>query len=215
MASSSFLSESARWKAVRTRDATADGLFVYAVRTTRIYCRPVCKTRLARQANVTFYDNAEAAERDGYRACKRCKPHIVGLMPDETAVQQIRALIEHTLPAMQTGDIAGLFSLTKLANQAGVSKWHFHRVFKDVTGVTPMEYMRRQNQLDKSSLDVEASGHQLHASIESNLTTTSPEWATEAEDSGKEVNSDDFLISLKTLYACIGQTPDKYEYPFD
>ena len=63
-----------RWTAVLTRDESADGAFYHAVATTGIYCRPGCASRTPHRHNVAFYDNAEAAERDSYRPCKRCKP---------------------------------------------------------------------------------------------------------------------------------------------
>ena len=63
-----------RWERVVARDAAADGTFVYAVRTTGVYCRPSCGARLARPENVEFYSTTESARRAGFRACKRCKP---------------------------------------------------------------------------------------------------------------------------------------------
>ncbi|KKY15717.1 putative dna repair and transcription factor ada [Diplodia seriata] len=70
----------ARWRALATRDPHAHTSFVYAVRSTRIYCRPTCPARLARRANIDFYDSAAAAVTalPGYRACKRCRPDVVG-----------------------------------------------------------------------------------------------------------------------------------------
>src|SRR4051794_18127439 len=69
-----FSIEVERWEALERRDARADGAFVYAVRTTGIYCRPTCRSRRPNRANVRFFDSYEAAERAGYRACKRCEP---------------------------------------------------------------------------------------------------------------------------------------------
>ncbi|EXJ88491.1 hypothetical protein A1O1_05421 [Capronia coronata CBS 617.96] len=72
--STSYITPSSRWKALMTRDGLATSAFVYAVLTTKIYCRPDCKARLARRANVVFYATAAQAEKAGFRACKRCKP---------------------------------------------------------------------------------------------------------------------------------------------
>lgn len=69
-----YSTPSDRWRALTQRDSLATDAFVYAVRTTRIYCRPDCRARLARRANVSFYDTGAQAEHDGFRACKRCKP---------------------------------------------------------------------------------------------------------------------------------------------
>lgn len=138
--------DSARWNAVQRRDPIADGSFVYAVRTTKIYCRPVCKARLARRANISFYINAQGAEDAGYRSCKRCRPEVAGLMPEERAVRRVRSMVERELvsptPVVE-GEEARPHNRT-LARRARVSKWHFHRTFKEITGLTPVEYKRRQ-----------------------------------------------------------------------
>ena len=84
-----FSNDTRKWLAVQSRDKKADGLFVYAVRTTKIFCRPVCKARLARRSNVAFYSSAQEAESAGYRACKRCKPTASGVMPEEAAVNKV------------------------------------------------------------------------------------------------------------------------------
>ncbi|KAB5563411.1 metal binding domain of Ada-domain-containing protein, partial [Coniochaeta sp. 2T2.1] len=123
------------WKAVKEKDASADGNFVYAVRTTKIYCRPVCRARLPREANVAFYDTAAEAERAGYRSCKRCKPDLAGQVPENHAVRRVRAMVAKEFPSN------GGLGLAEMARQAGLSKWHFHRVFKEVTSMTPTEYV--------------------------------------------------------------------------
>ena len=203
MTGSTYLSWSARWNAVKTRDPGADGYFIYAVRTTKIYCRPVCKARLARQANVVFYDSAEEAERAGYRACKRCKPQLLGQMPEENAVVQIRALIEQRLPRAEIpGRPSDLKNLAELAREAGLSKWHFHRVFKEVTGLTPMAYLRQRNQ-DYSFSETDLTSSQPSGSSAPATRVT--------EDSGDrrgqepavdpalifdDINFDDFLADL-------------------
>jgi methylphosphotriester-DNA--protein-cysteine methyltransferase len=143
--------DSGRWVAVQRRDPVADGSFVYAVRTTKIYCRPVCKARLARRANVSFYGDAQDAEKAGYRACKRCRPEVAGPMPEERAVLRVRALIDREMAQpIQTAEKEvekkeGAKGHTRgLARRARVSKWYFHRTFKEITGLTPAEYRRCQ-----------------------------------------------------------------------
>src|SRR4029077_10958099 len=69
-----FAGDEQRWAAVVRRDPAADGEFYYAVRTTGVYCRPSCAARLARHENVSFHLTRQAAERAGFRPCKRCKP---------------------------------------------------------------------------------------------------------------------------------------------
>ncbi|EFX01742.1 DNA repair and transcription factor [Grosmannia clavigera kw1407] len=134
-----FDTDTARWRAVQQRNAAADGAFVYAVRTTLIYCRPNCKARLARRANVVFFSGPATAEDSGFRACKRCKPRVVGIMPEDRAVVRIREMLQEAA----TG-AADYGTLGRMASQAGVSRWHFHRKFKELTGLTPLAYLRQQ-----------------------------------------------------------------------
>jgi AraC family transcriptional regulator of adaptative response/methylated-DNA-[protein]-cysteine methyltransferase len=127
-----FLSDDARWEAVRRRDPAADGAFYYSVRTTGVYCRPSCAARLARRENVAFHLSCEDAERAGFRPCKRCRPSEAGIAERQgAAVAKACALID-AADEMPT--------LKALADIAGLSRFHFHRVFKAVTGVTPKAY---------------------------------------------------------------------------
>lgn len=131
-AAESFSSEEARWAAVERRDRRADGVFYYSVRTTGVYCRPSCASRLARRENVTFYSTREEAERAGFRPCKRCRPNEIAVDEQHTvAVARACRLIEESLemPDLET-----------LAAVAGMSRFHFHRVFKKITGLTPKAY---------------------------------------------------------------------------
>lgn len=141
-----YRDDGARWKAVQQRERAADGSFVYAVRTTKIYCRPVCTARLARRDNVEFFDQPREAESAGYRPCKRCKPE-GGMMPEAAATTRIRALIQQEMQqrnssdGVRGGDVGDIAKTTsRLARKAQVSKWHFHRTFKEITGSTPSEY---------------------------------------------------------------------------
>jgi AraC family transcriptional regulator of adaptative response/methylated-DNA-[protein]-cysteine methyltransferase len=121
-----------RWAAVLARDVAADGQFVYAVRTTGIYCRPSCASRTARPENVEFHATPAAAERAGFRACKRCRP-------DRPAQTQAHAsLVTELCRYIERSEQPP--SLETLAQRAGLSAFHLHRVFKAVTGVTPKQY---------------------------------------------------------------------------
>jgi AraC family transcriptional regulator of adaptative response/methylated-DNA-[protein]-cysteine methyltransferase len=118
-----------RWNAVRTRNAQADGAFVYSVRSTGVYCRPSCPARPARPENVAFHDSCEQAEAAGFRACLRCQPKAPPLAERHAqAVARACRLIE---AADQEPD------LDTIAREAGMSRFHFHRVFKAHTGITP------------------------------------------------------------------------------
>jgi hypothetical protein len=88
---------------------------------------------------VSFYDTPQEAREAGFRACKRCKPEMEGSMPDEAAVKKIRAFVSSGGGGAGDG---GLMSLGQMARMTGLSKWHFHRVFKKCVGVTPVEYVR-------------------------------------------------------------------------
>jgi AraC family transcriptional regulator of adaptative response/methylated-DNA-[protein]-cysteine methyltransferase len=122
-----------RWRAVTTRDRRADGTFYYSVRTTGVYSRPSCVARPARRENVLFFDTAAEAESAGFRPCRRCRPTEPTLNERHTAavVQACRLV---------TGR-QGRVSLDDLAGAVGFSRFHFHRVFKSVTGLTPHSYM--------------------------------------------------------------------------
>ena len=121
-----------RWQAVLGRDRQADAHFVYAVRTTGIYCRPSCPARTAKPENVTFHASAEEAERLGFRPCRRCRPN-ESSTPTAHAVR-VAALCRFIENAPEAPTLA------ELATRAGLSRWHLQRVFKAVAGVTPKAY---------------------------------------------------------------------------
>jgi AraC family transcriptional regulator of adaptative response/methylated-DNA-[protein]-cysteine methyltransferase len=121
-----------RWPAVVARDPTADGRFYYSVRTTGVYCRPSCGARSARPENVEFHATAEDAERAGFRPCRRCKP-------DQPArAEQHAALVAELCRFIERAEQAP--TLDELAQRAGLSSSHLHRLFKEITGVTPKAY---------------------------------------------------------------------------
>ncbi|TCS37070.1 AraC family transcriptional regulator of adaptative response/methylated-DNA-[protein]-cysteine methyltransferase [Paucimonas lemoignei] len=121
-----------RWAAVAARDASADGSFFYAVKTTGVYCRPSCASRLARLEHVSFFDSCDAAEAAGFRPCRRCKPDQMSLAALHAAkVTEACRMIEQSVH---------LPTLAELAQLAGLSHYHFHRLFKQITGLTPRQY---------------------------------------------------------------------------
>jgi len=126
--------QDAQWRAVVARDASANGTFVYSVRSTGVYCRPSCPSRLAKRANVQFHASPKDAERAGFRPCKRCKPDQPGL------AEQQAAKVAEACRFIEAADCAP--SLDELAKRARMSAFHFHRVFKATTGVTPAAYAR-------------------------------------------------------------------------
>ncbi len=131
-----FSTASSRWRAVASRDAAADGAFVFAVRTTGVYCRPSCTSRAARRENVCFFDSCEAAERAGFRACRRCGPNRA---PSQAP---LAAAVAHACRAIAKAERTP--SLDALARAAGYSAAHFHRAFRKATGMTPRAYGEAQ-----------------------------------------------------------------------
>ncbi len=123
------VSDADRYEAIRRRDRAADGEFFYGVETTGVFCKPSCGARPPLRKNVRFFTDTGAAQRAGFRPCKRCKP----LEKDASAVTVARlcALIDRS---------ENRLSLQALAREAGMSPYHLHRVFKAVTGLTPRAY---------------------------------------------------------------------------
>ncbi len=121
-----------RYEAVRRRDAREDGRFVYAVATTGVYCRPSCSARPALRRNVSFHPNGEAAERAGFRPCKRCRPD------GPSAAERRAVAIAAACRAIEGAE--SVPSLRELADAARMSPSHFHRRFRAATGLTPRDY---------------------------------------------------------------------------
>jgi AraC family transcriptional regulator of adaptative response/methylated-DNA-[protein]-cysteine methyltransferase len=143
-----------RWAAVIARDPAADGSFIYSVRTTGVYCRPSCAARQARPEHVAFHLTTADAERAGFRPCLRCRPDRPPLIEQHAAtVARLCRFIERAERAP---------SLEALAEEAGLSVYHLHRVFKAATGLTPKAYAaahrtrRVRAELDRSGTVTEA-----------------------------------------------------------
>ncbi len=123
-----------RWAQVRNRDRSADGRYVYSVSTTGVYCRPSCGARLPRPEHVRVFYTTGAAQAAGFRACRRCKPDQPPLL------EQHRVLIERLCRLIEGAD--AIPTLKDLAQTAGLSPFHLHRIFQAITGVTPAAYAR-------------------------------------------------------------------------
>ncbi len=121
-----------RWRQVLERDLTADGSFVFAVRSTGIYCRPSCPSRRARPENVSFHADPAAAEAAGFRACQRCRPGLAS--PRQRQVDLIATLCQRIALAERPPTLA------ELARISGFSPWHLQRTFRAHTGLTPRAY---------------------------------------------------------------------------
>lgn len=141
LATGGTLGADSHWQAVLNRDKEFDGEFVYAVNTTGVYCRPSCASRAAKRINVVFFDTTSAAAAAGFRACKRCNPD--GISFEHARNDAVNAACERIKRSAEN------LTLASLAKTAGLSTYHFHRVFKSITGVTPKEY---QNAVQKSRM---------------------------------------------------------------
>ena len=137
-----------RWRKLLARDAASDGKFFYGVRTTGVYCRPSCASRVPRPENVVFYANVEDARLAGLRPCKRCKPdQAIRGTPHIEKIARACRMIENAERAPKLGELAAA---------VGLSPYHFHRTFRAVTGLTPRKYAlaqrakRVRSQLERS-----------------------------------------------------------------
>jgi len=131
------------YQALLTRDARFDGRFFVAVKTTHIYCRPICRVKTPLRKNCQFLSHAAAAEAAGYRPCKRCRPELApGNSPMEVSSQLARST------AYQIGqDFLAEHSLAELAEKLGVTDRQMRRVFHDEFGVSPVEFWQTQRLL--------------------------------------------------------------------
>lgn len=126
------LADAQCWEAIKTRDSSFDGRFYYSVASTGVYCRPSCGSRMPKRENVAFHATCAAAERAGFRPCKRCQPNAPSLH------ERYAAKVAQACRMIETAETAP--SLIELAHAAGLSPHHFHRVFKAIAGVTPKAY---------------------------------------------------------------------------
>ena len=176
-----FSDEKDRWDAVVNHTTEADGHFFYSVKTTGVYCRPSCAARLALRENVDFHLTCDDAEKSGFRPCKRCKPDQPPLVERQAAAITKACRMIEELEEAPTLDV--------LAKAVSMSSYHFHRVFKRVTGVTPKAY---------------ASAHRA-GKVRNKLRQSKT--VTEAiYDAGFNSNGPFYASSSKTL----GMTPSKY-----
>jgi AraC family transcriptional regulator of adaptative response/methylated-DNA-[protein]-cysteine methyltransferase len=134
---------STAWNAVQHRDHRFDGQFVYAVSSTKIFCRPSCSSRRPTKSNVEFFGTTADAERAGYRACKRCRPTSTAARGIDRAVARA---CEYMLAHPETP-----VTLAMLARETGVSAYHLQRSFKRALGISPRQYQdaERRRRLTK------------------------------------------------------------------
>lgn len=118
------------WQAVRNNDYKFDGAFVYGVRTTEIYCKPSCASRLPKRENVEFFGSFESAETKGFRACLRCQPKSEKLNPQAETVLQAFTILENDEQ----------ITLEDLSAKLNLSPSYLQKIFKEIIGVSPKKY---------------------------------------------------------------------------
>ena len=170
-----------RWAAVVRRDPAADGRFFYSVRTTGVYCRPSCPSRLARRENVRFHASCAEAEAEGFRPCRRCRPDEDSLADRHASAvaKACRLVSESDAPV----DVAAL------AAAAGMSRFHFARVFRATTGLTPKSYASAER------------AHRMRAELARGTTVTEAIYKAGFGSSGR------FYATSSQL---LGMTPSAY-----
>jgi len=144
----SFLIDKPQWNAVISNDASYDGKFFYGVRTTGIFCRPSCKSKAPKYDNVLGFRHPEDALAQGFRPCKRCKP-TGQRVPDQEWVSVVTDYITHHYSESLTLDM--------LAQISHGSPYHLHRVFKRITGLTPVQYIQNIRMTEAKKLLVSTS----------------------------------------------------------
>ena len=169
---SRFRTDDERWAAVLNRDPGAEGAFLYSVATTGVYCRPGCPSRRPRREHVRFHATCGEAENAGFRACRRCHPNESPRA--ERNAEAVAAACRLIEAAEEIPDLGAL------AASAGMSRFHFHRVFKATTGCTPRAYAaaRRANRMRdalRSGCTVTDAAHEAGFNSNGRFYATAPE----------------------------------------
>ena len=128
-----IISDSEKWQAVVSCDKSYDGLFLYGVKTTGIFCRPSCRAKTPARENVVFFDDGINAIDAGFRPCKKCRPDKAVFEPDLELVKKAKDIFD--------ASYAGLIEIDHIARQLGVSSSHLARLFKKQYRRTPTQYI--------------------------------------------------------------------------
>ena len=128
-----MLTDEEKWDAVRGRNPLFDGSFVFAVRSTGIYCNPSCPAKRPAMKQVLFFPTPAEAQRSGFRPCRRCKPNENVKSPQVLMIERLRIYVENNLDKKLT--------LSTLSAEAGISPYHLQRTFKRIVGASPRKYV--------------------------------------------------------------------------
>ena len=126
-----LLTDAEKWDALRNRNWRYDGSFVFAVRSTGVYCNPSCPAKRSTMREVVFFSSSAEAERSGFRPCRRCKPNENGASPQLLMISRLCRYVENNVEKKLT--------LSTLSAQVGLSPYHLQRTFKRIVGVSPAE----------------------------------------------------------------------------
>lgn len=150
------------WKAVKNNDARFNGAFVYAVNSTKIYCKPSCSSRLPKRENVSFFEDFERAEHEGFRACRRCQPK------NETIGEQTKIV----LSACELLEREENISLEDLSAEVGLSAAHLQKIFKEIIGVSPKKFAEMKR-LEKFKAEIKSGSGVTDAMYEAGFNSSS------------------------------------------
>lgn len=219
MSSSLILLETTRWRAIQNRDKSFHSTFIYAVLTTRIFCRPTCPARLARRANVVFFDSATEATKAGFRPCKRCKPTRQDLDFD---IHGVARTVNRACEFIKAR--GGHVLIGEVADHVGISVRHMYGVFKRVVGCSPAAYashMRMEHPQTKSEnpLSVTERGDDLEMQIDHHVDYGSPStytamdsWAWESDHDLLALSESCALMSPRLVTPIFADSPGSADW---
>ena len=127
------MTEQEMWEAVKENNADYDGIFFYAVKSTGIYCRPSCKSKLPRKENICFFDRASQAKEAGFRPCKRCRSDLLEYQPMKTIARNLKQKIEEAFVSQS--------EIYESLREVGLTSRRLTDIFKQEYGITPKEYV--------------------------------------------------------------------------
>jgi len=150
------------WKAVKNNDARFNGAFVYAVNSTKIYCKPSCSSKLPKRENVSFFEDFTKAESNGFRACLRCQPK------NETVGEQTKIV----LSACELLEREENILLEDLSAEVGLSAAHLQKIFKEIIGVSPKKFAEMKR-LEKFKAEIKSGSGVTDAMYEAGFNSSS------------------------------------------
>lgn len=135
------ISDSEKWNAVVECDKHYDGLFYYGVKTTKIFCKPSCRSKLPLRKNTVFFVNREGTLKENFRPCKRCRPDLLSYYPNNELIIKIKKFIEE--------NYCNTINIESLAKDLGISRSHLSRIFKGTEKISIVDYITK-TRIDKS-----------------------------------------------------------------